>query len=74
MNELYAMIGRRLVDLKKKDELPKTAEQLLNDDEIAAAVTELASGEEEIRQLQTEIKNVAGDFSTAEKKTEDTAA
>ncbi len=74
MNELYAMIGRKIVDLKKKDSLPKTAEQLLSEDEIAAAVTELAGCEEEIGQLQTEIKNIVDDFPAAEKKTEDTAA
>ncbi len=74
MKDLYAMIGRKVVDLKKKDALPKTAEQLLSDEEIAAAMTELGAGEEEIVQLQNEIKNIAGDFPPAEKKTEDTAA
>ncbi len=74
MKDLYSMIGRKVVDLKKKDALPKTAEQLLSDEEIAAALTELVAGEEEIGQLQNEIKNIAGDFTAAEKKTEDTAA
>ncbi len=73
MNGLYAVIGRKVVGLKKKEALPKTAEQLVSDDDITAAMTELDGAEQEIEQLKTEIKNLAGDFGTEEKKTEDAA-
>ncbi len=69
---LYGMIGRRIVDLKSKEILPKTVEQLLKDEDITTAMNEIANGEQEIEQLKTEIKTVGSGFVPDEKKTEDT--
>jgi len=74
MDTLYGRIGRTIVDLKRKDALPKTAEQLFKEDDIIAAMTELADGEREIEELKTQIKNINNDFTTAEKQAEDTLA
>jgi predicted nucleic acid-binding Zn-ribbon protein len=69
---LQRLIGRKVVDLKKQDALPKTTEQLLKADDIAAAMTELASREQEIEGLKTEMKSVQVDFKDTEKEAEDT--
>ncbi len=69
---LYGMIGRRIVDLKSKEALPKTVEQLLKDEDITTAMNEIANGEQEIEQLKIEIKTVGSGFAPDEKKTEDT--
>jgi transposase len=53
---LYKTIGRKVVDLKNKGELPKTSEQLLHHDEIAAAMNELAQLKLEINDLLDEMK------------------
>jgi len=74
MDTLYGRIGRTIVDLKRKDALPETAEQLFKEDDIIAAMSELADGEREIEDLKIQIKNISNDFTTAEKPTEDTLA
>ena len=56
IDELYKVIGRKMVELKNKGELPKTSEQLLNHDEIAAAMNELAQLKLEITDLLDEMK------------------
>lgn len=56
IDELYKVMGRKIVELKNKGELPKTSEQLLNQDEIAAAMNELAQLKLEINDLQDEMK------------------
>ncbi len=74
MDSLYGMIGRRILDLRIKEALPKTVEQLLMDEDIAAAMTEIANGEQEMEQLKNEIKTIGSGFAPEEKKTEDTIA
>ncbi len=74
MDSLYGMIGRRIVDLRIKEALPKTVEQLLMDENIATAMTEIANGEQEMEQLKNEIKTIGSGFAPEEKKTEDTIA
>jgi seryl-tRNA synthetase len=56
IDELYKVIGRKMVELKNKGELPKTSEQLLNYDEIAAAMNELAQLKLEITDLLDDMK------------------
>jgi SepF-like predicted cell division protein (DUF552 family) len=72
IDDLHRQIGRKVADLKKQDELPKATEQLLKDEVIGVALTELAVREEELEGLMTELKNVRTDFKTAAKQTEDT--
>jgi len=69
-DELYKTVGRRFVQLHKKDELPKTSEQLLKDEEIVAAVVELADREQELAELNERIKNAWDDVRTT-KQAED---
>jgi seryl-tRNA synthetase len=71
INELYRLIGKRLVSLHTQDALPKASEQLLKDDDVAAALVELADREQEIIELNNEIKNIQTDVWTTTKHTED---
>jgi len=74
VDDLYRLIGRKVVDLKKQEALPKTTEQLLKADDIVAAMTELASREQEIEDLKTEMKSVQVDFKATAKEAEDTSS
>jgi predicted nucleic acid-binding Zn-ribbon protein len=69
--ELQRTIGRKLVDLQKTDALPKTTDQLLKDEDIVAAIVELADREEEIEELNKEIKNIQSDTKAIIRHTED---
>ncbi len=53
-------------------QLPKATEQLLKDEVIGFALTDLADREEELEGLMAELKNIRADFKTAAKQTEDT--
>ncbi len=69
--ELHRTIGRKLVELQKKDALPKTTDQLLKDEDIVAAIVELADREQEIGELNKQIKNIQTDIKTTVRHTED---
>jgi hypothetical protein len=72
IDELHRQIGRKVTDLKKRDELPKSTEQLLKDEVISIAMTEIADREQELEGLNTELKNIRTGYKTAVKQTEDT--
>jgi predicted nucleic acid-binding Zn-ribbon protein len=72
--ELYRGIGWKLVDLQKKNALPKATDQLLKDEDIVAAVVELADREQEIEELKNKIKSVQTDLKTTVRHTEDRIA
>jgi predicted nucleic acid-binding Zn-ribbon protein len=74
IDALHRIIGRKIMDLKKQEALPKTTELLLKADEIVIAMTELADREQEIGELRAQMKNVQTDVQTTEKQTEDTLA
>lgn len=69
--ELHRTIGRKLVDLHKKNVLPKTTDQLLKDEDIVAAIVELADREQEIEELNKSVKNIQTDIKTTVRHTED---
>lgn len=71
---LHRTIGRKVMDLKKTDELPKTTDQLFKLDAIVSAMEELARREKELAELQADIQNVFTDFKSSEKHAEDTIA
>jgi len=71
ISDLHRTIGWKLVDLQKKDALPKTTDQLLKDEDIVAAIVELADREQEIDELNKEIKNIQTDFKTTIRQAED---
>jgi uncharacterized protein YdgA (DUF945 family) len=70
VNERYQIIGRRVVNLKNGAALPRTAEQLVTDEEIAAAMTEIAAREKEKEGLRAEIANEQAAFNPASKQRE----
>ena len=71
ISDLHRTIGWKLVDLQKKDALPKTTDQLLKDEDIVAAIVELADRGQEIDELNKEIKNIQTDFKTTIRQAED---
>jgi hypothetical protein len=72
IDKLHRIIGRRVVDLRAKSALSKAEEQLLRDEEIVAAFTELAQMKKELEDLIAELKREQAEFTTVPKKTEDT--
>ncbi|MDA8423258.1 MAG: hypothetical protein M0Z89_07975 [Nitrospiraceae bacterium] len=72
--EIHQTIGRKIVDLKKKNVLPKATDQLLNDEDIVAVLAELVDREQEIEELKKGIKDIHADFQSTVKHTEDSIA
>ena len=72
IDKLHRINGRRVVDLRAKSALSKAEEQLLRDEEIVAAFTELARMKKELEDLIAELKREQAEFTTVPKKTEDT--
>jgi len=56
IDELYRTIGRRVVDLKNRGEIPKASEQLLRDEDNVSSMNELVEQKKEIEDLLNEIK------------------
>jgi hypothetical protein len=71
IDDLHRMIGARVVDLKNRDIMPKTTEQLFFDDEITAALSELADRVREIEGLRMDMAGIKSDFKTTEQETEE---
>ena len=65
INEQYRVIGRRVVNLANGAALPRTSEQLVKDEEIAAAMTELDARKKEVEDLHNEIANEQAAFEPA---------
>jgi hypothetical protein len=70
VDEQYRIIGRRIVNLTNGAALPKTSEQLIKDEEIAAAVTEIEARKKELEDLYNEIANEQAAFKPATKHEE----
>ncbi len=68
LDEQYRHIGRRFVNLRNGDALPKTMEQLVKDDEIAIALTEIEARRKEREELQQEIALEQAAFRPATKR------
>jgi vacuolar-type H+-ATPase subunit D/Vma8 len=73
VNEQYRIVGHTLVELNISGSLPKLAEQLLQDEKIAAALLEIAVLEKELDRLNDEIKNEASGLRPAPKQKEEPA-
>jgi len=69
--ESHRSIGRKVVDLHKRAELPKTTEQLMKDGEIVSALAEIADREKELLDLNNEILNEQEMFKALPGKKED---
>lgn len=72
IDEQYRTIGRKVVDLSSRDELPKTGGQLLEDAVIAAAMTDIVARKKDIEDLKKEIKSEQDAFKPVPKPREDT--
>ncbi len=68
IDEQHRIIGRKLVDLQKKSALPKTADQLLKDEEIVAAVAEIDARERDRADIHAEIESEQAAFKPAPKQ------
>lgn len=72
IDELHRAIGRKIVSLGKGSALPEATDQLLKDEEVAAALSELVARERELAELKSDFVNVRGDFKDAVRQTEET--
>jgi hypothetical protein len=72
IDQLHRQIGRKIMDLKKQEALPKATDLLFRDEEIVMAMAELTDREQEIEELRTELKIVRRDLKTAVRQTEET--
>ncbi|OGW36589.1 MAG: hypothetical protein A2010_03185 [Nitrospirae bacterium GWD2_57_9] len=60
--EQERIIGRKFIELTKEDELPRTSEQLLKDEDILAALSEIVARERDLEDIQNEILKVQEAF------------
>lgn len=65
------IIGSKVVALHKKGQLPRTTDQLMTEEEIVAAVTEIAARERELEDLAHEITSEEAAFKTGQQNKED---
>ena len=72
IDELYQAIGRKVVNLTRGEALPKTTEQLVQDEEISAAMSELADRKQEIEELHGKIASEQDSVKTVHKQAERT--
>ena len=68
IDEQYRAIGRRIVELKTADKLPRTAEELVSDELITAAAAELEARQRDLEDLQKEIESEQAAYKPAEKQ------
>jgi len=71
INGMHQAIGRRVEMLHNSDALPKTSEQLLLDEEIAASLNALAERKNELETLKAEIRTELDALKPMTRKTED---
>lgn len=65
--EQERIIGRRFIVLTKEDELPRTSEQLLKDESILAALSEIVAREQDLEDVQNEIVKEQEEFKPVNK-------
>ena len=71
IDELYQGIGRTLVNLANGDALPKTSEQLVQNEDISLAMHELSDRKQELDELHDKIRSEQNLFKTVPKQKED---
>lgn len=74
IDALHRIIGQRVLKLRSSAAIPSSTEQLLKDETIAAAITEIAEREKEIDDLKRELSKEAASDASDHKKSEDTVA
>lgn len=73
IKEQEQIIGRKVVELKRKEELPRTIEQLMADEDIVAALAEIASREKDLEEIKDEIAREQAVMTEEEDSREDAA-
>jgi hypothetical protein len=71
IEELYQIIGRQVANLAFGDALPKTSEQLVQNEDISIALHELADRKQELEELNDMIRSEQNLFKSAPKRKED---
>jgi hypothetical protein len=69
---LHRTIGLTIVDLIKSNEMPKSTEDLLKQENIAVSLIELAERKKELEDLEIEMKTEQDAFTPVTKLPEDT--
>ncbi|HEX9137558.1 MAG TPA: hypothetical protein VF905_11545, partial [Nitrospirota bacterium] len=72
IDELHRIIGRRIVDLSSKAAIPKAGEQLIKDEDIAAAMAELEVRNKDLEELNADIKSEKSAFKAEPEQKEET--
>jgi len=73
INAQYQAIGRKVDNLTRGEALPKTTEQLVQDEEIAAAMIELTDRKQELEELRSKIVDEQASVKTVQKQAEGTS-
>ena len=71
IDELHQSIGRKLVNLATGDALPKTSEQLVQNEDISVAMHELTDRKQELEELHNKIRSEQNLFKKTPKRKED---
>ena len=66
ISEQYQIIGRKIVDLSKKDELPRSTDQLMTRKRSLPPLAEIAARERDLEDFPSEIANEQAVFKTGE--------
>jgi len=69
----YQVIGQKVVDLKNGGDIPKTTEQLLNEETISSALSELIEQKKEVEELLNEIRIEQEALAPVRKQKEDSS-
>ncbi len=69
----YQIIGQKVVDLKNGGDIPKATEQLLNEETISSALSELIEQKKEVEELLNEIRIEQDALATVRKQKEDSS-
>ena len=73
IDEQQRVIGRKIVDLKNKNELPKTCEQLFKDEDIISAINNLVQYVKDIEDLNADMLNEQEVLKPVKKQGEDSS-
>lgn len=74
LKEQHRIIGGKIVELSKKDALPKTTDLLLRDEEIVTALSEITAREKDLEDIQAQIANEYAAFTIQEKSGDEEAS
>lgn len=74
IDELHRVVGRKAVELMRNEAMMNQGEQLLKNEDIAAALAELVRREKELEDLNAELRSEQAEFKPSPRRTEETVA